>query len=83
MVPILISCAIEYLPAIFSGQTPEDFIAEKLPKMKDKQAQQLKVLFQAQRLTQRMYNSYTLLPTLNSMAVNRVMPLLVPRPHFH
>ncbi len=49
----------QYVPAIFAGQTPEQFIAEKLPKMKDKQAQQLKVLFQAQRLTQRMYNSYT------------------------
>ena len=49
----------EYLPAIFAGQSPDDFIKEHLPKIKDKQVQQLKTLFQAQRLTQRMYNSYT------------------------
>ena len=53
----------EYLPAIFQGQTPDDFIAEKLPKMKEKQRQQLAALLQAQRLTQRMYNSYTFTDT--------------------
>ena len=49
----------QYLPALFADQTPDAFIAEHLPKMKEKQRQQLKTLFQAQRLTQRMYNSYT------------------------
>jgi alpha-amylase/alpha-mannosidase (GH57 family) len=53
----------EYLPAIFQGQTPETFIVEKLPKMKEKQRQQLVALLQAQRLTQRMYNSYTFTDT--------------------
>ena len=53
----------QYLPAVFAGQTPEAFIAEKLPKMKDKQRQQLAALLQAQRLTQRMYNSYTFTDT--------------------
>ncbi len=49
----------QYVPAVFQGQTTDAFIAEKLPKMKEKQRQQLASLFQAQRLTQRMYNSYT------------------------
>jgi alpha-amylase/alpha-mannosidase (GH57 family) len=49
----------QYLPAVFTGKTPEEFIAEMLPKMKDKQRQQLAAVLQAQRLTQRMYNSYT------------------------
>lgn len=49
----------DYLPALFSGKTPEEFIVEQLPEMKEAQRQQLKTVFQAQRLTQRMYNSYT------------------------
>lgn len=48
-----------YLPALFAGQTPEEFIAEEIPAMKPRIRAQLKVLFQAQRLTQRMFNSYT------------------------
>ncbi len=49
----------QYLPALFSGKSPDDFIAEQLPKMKSDEREKLKALFQAQRLTQRMYNSYT------------------------
>jgi len=48
-----------YLPAIFSGDTPDDYIAERIPTITEQHRQQLKVLLQAQRLTQRMYNSYT------------------------
>ncbi len=49
----------EYLPALFTGQTPDAFIVEKIPKMPSAEREKLKKLFQAQRLTQRMYNSYT------------------------
>ncbi len=49
----------EFLPAIFSGISAEDFIAERIPNMPKVQVEQLKVVFQAIRLTQRMYNSYT------------------------
>src|SRR5262249_12157217 len=49
----------KYLPALFTGQTPDEFIAEKIPKMPSVEREKLKKLFQAQRLTQRMYNSYT------------------------
>jgi len=49
----------KYLPALFAGQTPDEFIAEQIPKMKPAQRESLKTLFQAERLTQRMYNSYT------------------------
>jgi len=49
----------DYLPALFSGMTPDEFIQEKIPAMKPVERETLKVLFQTQRLTQRMYNSYT------------------------
>lgn len=49
----------KFLPALFAGQTADEFIAEQLPKMKPAQREKLKVLYQAERLTQRMYNSYT------------------------
>jgi alpha-amylase/alpha-mannosidase (GH57 family) len=48
-----------YLPALLAGQTADEFISENVPKIKNKAFDQLKVLLQAQRLTQRMYNSYT------------------------
>lgn len=48
-----------YLPALFAGMTPDEYISERLPKIKDKDREILKVVFQAIRLTQRMYNSYT------------------------
>ena len=49
----------QYLPALFAGQSPDDFINEKLSGISPDQNEKLKVLFQAERLTQRMYNSYT------------------------
>jgi alpha-amylase/alpha-mannosidase (GH57 family) len=49
----------DYLPALFSGMTPDEFIKEKIPAMKPNERETLKVLFQTQRMTQRMYNSYT------------------------
>lgn len=49
----------KYLPALFAGKTPDEFIAEQIPAMKPDQREPLKTLFQAERLTQRMYNSYT------------------------
>ncbi len=49
----------QYLPALFAGQTPDEFIADHIPAMKPAQREPLKLLFQAERLTQRMYNSYT------------------------
>lgn len=48
-----------FLPALFAGQSVEEFIAERLPKLTAKEQGILKSLLQAQRLTQRMYNSYT------------------------
>ncbi len=48
-----------FLPALFEGQSVDEFIAERLPKMTKKEQTTLKALLQAQRLTQRMYNSYT------------------------
>ena len=48
-----------YLPALFAGQSVEEFIASQVPGMSQKEQETLKVLLQAQRLTQRMYNSYT------------------------
>jgi alpha-amylase/alpha-mannosidase (GH57 family) len=48
-----------YLPALLAGQTADDFITEHAPKITSDLKQQIKVLLQAQRLTQRMYNSYT------------------------
>ncbi|MBZ0290884.1 MAG: DUF3536 domain-containing protein, partial [Anaerolineae bacterium] len=49
----------DYLPALFGGQTPDEFISERLGEMTKDEHEQLKVLFQAERMTQRMYNSYT------------------------
>jgi predicted glycosyl hydrolase (DUF1957 family) len=49
----------EYLPALFMGMTQDEFIQEKIPAMKKAERETLKVLFQTERLTQRMYNSYT------------------------
>jgi alpha-amylase/alpha-mannosidase (GH57 family) len=49
----------DYLPALFSGKTPDDFIKEHIPSIKKDEREILKVLFQTQRMTQRMYNSYT------------------------
>lgn len=48
-----------FLPALFAGSSADEFIAEKVPAMKAAERETLKTLFQAQRLTQRMYNSYT------------------------
>jgi hypothetical protein len=48
-----------YVPALLAGQTADDFIGERISKITSKHQEQLKVLLQAQRLTQRMYNSYT------------------------
>lgn len=48
-----------YVPALFAGQTPQEFVAEKFPSMKPDQQAILKSLLHAERLTQRMYNSYT------------------------
>jgi alpha-amylase/alpha-mannosidase (GH57 family) len=48
-----------YIPALFAGLTPDEFISEQIPAMKPKERDILKVLLQTQRLTQRMYNSYT------------------------
>jgi alpha-amylase/alpha-mannosidase (GH57 family) len=48
-----------YVPALFAGMTSEEFVAEKLPTMPDDEQKMLRVLLQAQRITQRMYNSYT------------------------
>ncbi len=48
-----------FLPALFAGATADEFIAEQVPEMKPAERETLKTLFQAQRLTQRMYNSYT------------------------
>ncbi len=48
-----------YLPALLGSLTVDDFISEQVPTITSKHQQQLKVLLQAQRLTQRMYNSYT------------------------
>jgi alpha-amylase/alpha-mannosidase (GH57 family) len=49
----------QYIPALFAGATPESFINDKIPTIKTNDRDALKALFQAQRLTQRMYNSYT------------------------
>jgi hypothetical protein len=49
----------QYLGAIFAGKTGAEFISEHVPDMPAKQQQQVATLLQAQRLTQRMYNSYT------------------------
>lgn len=48
-----------YLPALFEGKSPEQYIAEQLPDMTAEQREQLKTVLHAQRITQRMYNSYT------------------------
>jgi alpha-amylase/alpha-mannosidase (GH57 family) len=48
-----------YLPALFAGQTPDEFVTEHVPKLSSDQRETLKTLLQAIRLTQRMYNSYT------------------------
>jgi alpha-amylase/alpha-mannosidase (GH57 family) len=49
----------DYLPALFSGMTADEFIKERIPGIKKNEIETLKVLFQTQRMTQRMYNSYT------------------------
>lgn len=49
----------DYIPALFSGMTPEEFIKERIPGIKKADIETLKVLFQTERMTQRMYNSYT------------------------
>jgi alpha-amylase/alpha-mannosidase (GH57 family) len=48
-----------YIPALFAAQTPDEFIAEKASKLSPDDKASLKLLMQAIRLTQRMYNSYT------------------------
>lgn len=48
-----------FIPALFAGQTPDEFIANQIPSMKPDDREKLAKLFQAVRLTQRMYNSYT------------------------
>ena len=49
----------DYLPALFSEMTADEFIQERIPSMPPAERETLKVLFQTERLTQRMYNSYT------------------------
>jgi alpha-amylase/alpha-mannosidase (GH57 family) len=49
----------DYLPALLKGHTPDEFISERIPSISSKAADVVKVSLQAQRLIQRMYNSYT------------------------
>lgn len=49
----------QYAPVIIGTVDADDFISEHLPKITADHRQQLKQLFLAERLTQRMYNSYT------------------------
>lgn len=48
-----------YLPALLKGMTPDAFISERIPAINAQAADVVKVSLQAQRLIQRMYNSYT------------------------
>ena len=49
----------DYLPALLKGHTPDEFLSERIPSISAKAADVVKVSLQAQRLIQRMYNSYT------------------------
>jgi alpha-amylase/alpha-mannosidase (GH57 family) len=49
----------QYAPVILGAVSADDFITENIPQISPEHRQQLEQLFFAQRLTQRMYNSYT------------------------
>lgn len=49
----------QYAPVIIGTVDADDFISEHIPKISNPHRDQLKQLFLAERLTQRMYNSYT------------------------
>jgi alpha-amylase/alpha-mannosidase (GH57 family) len=49
----------QYAPVILGAISVDDFISENIPKITSNHLDQLKQLFFAERLVQRMYNSYT------------------------
>jgi alpha-amylase/alpha-mannosidase (GH57 family) len=49
----------EYAPVIVGQASADAWMQDKLPKLKPEHRERLKLLLQAEELTQRMYNSYT------------------------
>jgi alpha-amylase/alpha-mannosidase (GH57 family) len=49
----------QYVPVILGALSTDEFISQHIPVITEDHREQLKQLFFAQRLTQRMYNSYT------------------------